>query len=163
MWKDIKGFEGLYQISDCGEVKSLYRIRKGKSGSNVPVTERILKYSIDKDGYRKVTLMKDGKMYYFRICRLVAEEFIPNPNNYPVVNHKNEIKNDDTVNNLEWCTNAYNTRYSIWKQSHKISCNGVEYASIRDCSRKLNIDSKSIRYCLKNNTMYKNTLNFKYI
>lgn len=113
MWKDIKGFEGLYQISDCGEVKSLYRMRKGKSGADVPVTERILKYSIDKDGYHKVILMKDGKMYYFRICRLVAEAFIPNPNNYPVVNHKNEIKNDDTVNNLEWCTNAYNTRYSI--------------------------------------------------
>lgn len=163
MWRDIKDFEGYYQISDSGEVRSLERIRLSKNGCICPVKERILKPSIDKNGYRKITLMKNGKYYYYRICRLVALAFIPNPSNYPVVNHKNEIKDDDRVENLEWCSFAYNTRYSIYKQSHKISCNGIEYPSIRECSRKLNIDNSCIRYCLKTGGVYKRLLTFKYI
>jgi hypothetical protein len=163
MWKDIKDFEGYYQVSDSGEVKSVARARLSKNGCICPVNERILKPSMDKDGYRRVTLMKDGRYYYYRICRLVAQAFIPNTSNYPVVNHKNEVKNDDRVCNLEWCTISYNTRYSIYKQSHKILCNDIEYPSINECARRLNIDSKSIRYCLKTGRKYKNKLTFKYI
>lgn len=163
MWKDIPNFEGCYQVSDIGEIKSLPRIRRSKGKSICTVKERILKPNIDKDGYKWVTLMKDSKPYYYRVCRLVAYAFIENPFNYPVVNHINEIKNDDRVENLEWCTMQYNTQYSIYKVSHRIACNGIEYPSINECSRALMIDSHSIRYCLKTGKPYKRILYFKYI
>lgn len=163
MWKDIKGYEGIYQIDEYGTVKSLQRTRIGKAGSTVIVPERILKQKTDKDGYKEVTLSDNGKMKYFRVHRLVAEAFIPNPNAYPVINHLDENPANNHISNLEWCTCSYNTRYSIYKVSHKISCNGVEYPSIRECSRELNIDTNCIRYCLKTGKPYKGILTFKYL
>ena len=99
-WKDIKGFEGLYQVSNLGKVKSL----SGKK----PL---IKKQTFDKDGYLKVTLSKKGKKYNKRIHRVVAETFIPNTNKLPQVNHKDEIKTNNSVFNLEWCSNFYNSCY----------------------------------------------------
>lgn len=103
-FKDIKGYEGLYQISNLGRVKSLNYRHTGR--------EKILKLKIDKDGYLLICLYKNGKQKFFTIHRLVAEEFIPNPNNLPQVNHKNEIKDDNRMENLEWCTVKYNNIYN---------------------------------------------------
>ncbi len=89
VWKDIKGFEGLYQVSTQGQVKS----RRG-----------ILKPYINHKGYLKVCLSKDGVKYKKRVNRLVAEAFIENPLNLPQVNHKDRNKNNNAVSNLEWCT-----------------------------------------------------------
>ena len=98
IWKEIKDYEGLYQISNTGKIMN----KKGK----------ILKLSIDIYGYVKIQLCKNGKHKWFQVHRLVAQAFISNPNNYPCVNHKNEIKDDNRVENLEWCTVKYNNIYN---------------------------------------------------
>lgn len=117
IWKDIKGYEGLYQVSNFGRVKSLERIKNGRKTlneeySSLPVKERILKPSITNSGYLQVVLFKNNVGTTCKIHRLVAEAFLPNPNNYPCVNHKNCIKTDDTVENLEWCDYQYNNTYA---------------------------------------------------
>ena len=114
-WKDIiiekngiiYDYTGLYQVSNLGRVKSLDRIdasghrRKGK----------IMKLKPRKDGYVYATLCKDGEKQQFTVHRLVATTFIPNSENLPVVNHKNETKTDNVWTNLEWCTEEYNANY----------------------------------------------------
>ena len=103
IWKDIKGYEGIYQVSSHGRVRSLKYSK-----------ERILKPRKDKGGYKQVELCRDGKGKTYRVHRLVAEAFIPNPNNLPCVNHKiddYEHRSDNRVENLEWCTVAYNNNY----------------------------------------------------
>ena len=118
IWKDIKGYEGLYQVSSLGRIKSMERIAR----NNHRVRERILKTYIDKDGYIKCCLCKEGKRKPLMVHRLVAKAFIPNVNNYPVVNHKDEVKDNNIVDNLEWCTAKYNSNYgtSIKRMSEKL-------------------------------------------
>ena len=111
IWKDIVGFEGLYEISSKGRVKSLEREIDTKWGNTRPLKGRILKPQLDKYGYLYVHLFKDKKNYHKTIHRLVATAFIPNPNNYPQVNHKDEDKTNNCVENLEWCDNTYNINY----------------------------------------------------
>ena len=109
-WRDIANFEGLYLISNLGHVKSVERYKRNNAGTQF-VNERLRVLTPDKDGYLKVCLSKDGKHYVRSVHRLVAEAFIPNPDNLPVINHKNEDKQDNRVENLEWCTVQYNTMY----------------------------------------------------
>lgn len=96
IWEDIKGYEHLYQISNLGRVKS-----KAKHAGRSTRPERILKQSIDKDGYFRVSLCQNGKVRFLGVHRLMAEAFIPNPNHLPQVNHKNENKADNNLSNLE--------------------------------------------------------------
>lgn len=110
MWKDIKNFEGLYQISDTGEVKSVKRLKQNNNGYQ-EVKDRLRVLTPDKDGYLRVCLSKHGKHYLKTVHRLVAEAFIPNPDNLPIINHMDEDKQNNSVDNLEWCTVQYNTRY----------------------------------------------------
>jgi hypothetical protein len=105
IWKDVKDFEGLYQVSNLGNVKRLVSKRV--------LAERLIGSTIDRYGYVKRVLCKDGKMYFFTEHRLVANAFIPNDFNKPAVNHINGIKTDNIVENLEWCTNKENTQHSI--------------------------------------------------
>jgi|SRR5208282_1249760 len=107
IWKDIIGYESLYQISNLGRVKSL--IRKNR------LTEKICKPSFDKDGYLLMHLCKKGIKKTFKMHRLVAQAFIPNPNNLPEVNHKGKDgdKTNNYVNNLEWCTKPFNMKHSF--------------------------------------------------
>jgi len=113
IWKDIEGYEGLYQVSNTGKVKSLQRFKKGRrrlSGEHcsLPVREKLLKYKTDKDGYLSATLSKNGKNKEFRVSRLVAQAFILNASNLPVVHHKDECVTNNNVENLEWMTNRDN-------------------------------------------------------
>ena len=109
-WRDIPNFEGLYLISNLGHVKSVERYKRNNAGTQF-VNERLRVLSPDKDGYLRVCLSKDGLHYVKSVHRLVAEAFIPNPDNLPVINHKNEDKQDNRAENLEWCTVQYNTMY----------------------------------------------------
>ncbi len=98
IWKDIKGYEGIYQVSNTGKIKSIKR--------NI-----ILKNIIHHYGYLIVQLNKNGVGKDFSVHRLVAGAFIPNTDNLPQVNHKDENKLNNNVENLEWCTAGYNTNY----------------------------------------------------
>lgn len=113
IWKDIPNYEGLYQVSNLGRVKSLPRtvIRTHNGTGDLLLKSRILSPSTYPKGYKKVTLRKNNKSKYFFVHRLVAEVFIPNPNNYPHVNHKDENPSNNDFRNLEWCTNDYNMSY----------------------------------------------------
>lgn len=110
-WKGVEGFEDRYKVSDLGEIKSLDffdswgRLRKG----------RILKVPLDKRGYPRVSISKGGLKKAFRIHRLVATAFIPNPENLPQVNHKDGNKLNNHVDNLEWCDNSHNVQHAYSK------------------------------------------------
>lgn len=110
-WKPIKGYEGIYEVSSLGRVKSLARKVYYPKGGGRCVKERILIPSSDKDGYLYVTLAKEGDKKTRKIHRLVAETFIPNPNKKPQVNHINEVVNDNRATNLEWCTSKENINH----------------------------------------------------
>lgn len=111
IWKDIIGYEGLYQISNLGSVKSLERYRAYKNGKPRHMKSKKLIPGRSKCGYYTVVLYKEGKRKTHTIHRLVAKAFIPNPNNYPYVNHIDENKTNNHISNLEWCTASYNSRH----------------------------------------------------
>ena len=102
-WQPVKGYDGIYEVSDKGRVRSLNYNHTG--------TDRILKPRKNGDGYLQVGLWKDGHVKTVRIHRLVAEAFIQNPNNLETVNHKDEVKTNNTVSNLEWMSKKDNNNY----------------------------------------------------
>ena len=108
IWKDVKGYEGSYQVSNLGNVKSLDRIITHRNGRKFNVKGKMLTPKKHTGGYSQVCLSKRNYRY---IHRLVAEVFIPNPENLPEVNHKDENKKNNHAENLEWCTSKYNTNY----------------------------------------------------
>ena len=110
IWKDVAGYEGYYQVSNKGHVRSVERVVPfGKQARTAPAKERIKR--MDKRGYLTVTLSKGNSLKNAKVHRLVAEAFIPNPCNFPEVNHKDENKQNNSVDNLEWCVHIYNAVY----------------------------------------------------
>lgn len=108
IWKDIKGYEGKYQVSTLGYVKSLVMW----TGDKYIKRDKILRGVLYKNGYMYVGLSKDGKVKRFKVNRLVAEAFIDNPYNLPVTNHKNGDKTNNTVGNLEWTSYSENLKHA---------------------------------------------------
>ena len=102
-WKPVEGYEGLYEISNLGRVKSLNYNRTG--------VEKVLKPENDKDGYLRVVLYRNGKRKMFQVHRLVSTAFIPNPLGLPEVNHKDENPSNNVVGNIEWCNRLYNNNF----------------------------------------------------
>ena len=150
IWHDIEGYEGLYQISNKGHVKSLYK------GS-----ERILRPVIDRYGYYRIMLYNDSVRKIFSIHRLVAQAFIPNLYNKPQVNHLDENKKNNSVDNLEWATAKENSNYgsrnekvadSRSKPILQYSKSGDfirEWKSAAEVERVLGINNSDIIQCCK--------------
>lgn len=147
IWKDIVGYEGLYQVSNLGRVKSSFRYKK------------ILKQFEDNKDYLRVTLYKNNKSKSIKVHKLVAEAFIPNPNNYNCVNHKDENKTNNNVENLEFCSFYYNLMYGtrvqrIAEKNNKpilqfdLEGNFIkEFESITQASKELNNSLNNISQC----------------
>lgn len=154
IWKDIKGYEGLYQVSNWGRVKSLAKN-----------TEYIMKGYVNKKGYKSISLFKNHKYKNLLIHQLVAIAFIPNNENLTQINHKDENKTNNKIYNLEWCTQKYNNSYGsrlqrtsesqkgkekprCWKAVLQIDkdTNEIinEFASIKEASKFLNIYPSNI-------------------
>ena len=156
-WKPIPGYEGLYEVSNYGRVRSFKWSSNGK----------ILSPCKDGSGYCFVNLCKDGKVKPRIIHRLVAEAFIPNPNNFPQVNHMDECKENNYFGNLEWCSPAYNISYGtrtrrmaeknskpvvqLDKKGNFIS----EFESLTEASKITDIVISSICCCCNHKPGYK--------
>lgn len=111
-WKPVHGYEGYYEVSNLGNVRGVDRVVKDKSGNTRLVRGRkIAKSTHYRNGYMSVMLSRDCEQKRFTVHRLVAEAFVSNPHGYPEVNHKDENKENNAAENLEWCTHLYNNRY----------------------------------------------------
>lgn len=110
VWIDVVGFEGFYKVSRTGKILSCERIIFNK-GNSVYLPAKIHNQRSNAQGYLTAVLSKDGHSKKFLVHRLVAMAFLPNPNKYDCVNHKNEVKTDNRVENLEWCSREYNNNY----------------------------------------------------
>lgn len=164
IFKSIKGFENMYEISNYGIIKSVDRNIICKDGQIKPIKSRYIRPADNGSGYKFVYLWKDNKQHRYYVHRLVAETFIPNPDNLPEVNHIDNNKNNNHVNNLEWCNRLYNERQ---KPKHisgypakpieqiDVITNEIiaEFESISDCERKLHINSATIRKHIENNNV----------
>lgn len=145
-WKDVKGYEGRYKVSSFGNVYSYY-------------VDRNLSIAANKTGYKYVVLKKDGKQKHMQVHRLVAEAFIPNPKNLPIINHKDINVSNNHVDNLEWCDYHYNNTYDnaqlkrgevLSKHVYAYDKNGDlvhEYNSTNEAGMVLNIGSQSVSWC----------------
>lgn len=130
-WEDIKNYEGLYKVSNLGNVKSLKR----ETNNQFCKEDKILKKRKHKNGYDFVVLYKNGTSKEVSIHRLVATAFLENKNNYDCVNHINGIKNDNRVENLEWCTFSHNTKEAfktgLMKTNYKVLKKNSEAMAIK--------------------------------
>lgn len=139
VWKDIKGYEGLYQVSNLGNIRSLNAMIncKGARGIDKHIRYgRVLSKAIGTTGYYIIVLSKNSKTKQARIHRLVAEAFIDNPNNYPCVNHIDGNKLNNNVDNLEWCSHSHNN-----KEAYRL---GLKKSTWKGKINKENPNSKPI-------------------
>ena len=114
-WRPIEGYEGLYEVSNTGQVRSFDRYVKYSNGRIHLHKGKVLSPIKDKDGYLQVNLCYNGKIHQIKIHRLVAQAFLSNPDNLLYVNHKDEVKTNNSVDNLEWCDVKYNNNYGSRK------------------------------------------------
>lgn len=144
-WKPVKGYEGLYEVSDLGNVRSLNYKKTGDV--------RLMHPAKNKDGYLHLGLRKDGEYRQYGVHRIVAEAFIPNPDNLPQVNHKDENPLNNNVSNLEWCTCMYNNNYGKHsKYVVQYTKDGVllkVHKGISVASRETNVDFRNISDCCR--------------
>lgn len=152
-WKIITEFP-TYSVSNFG------RVRNNTTGY-------ILYGGYDKDKYRQVTICYNNKQYNRRICRLVAKAFLPNPNNLPQVNHKDENKENDFANNLEWCSSKYNNNYGTRTQKTRrpIMCieTGKIYDAIKFAVNEMKVSYTTIRVACLNPNRTAAGLHWKYV
>lgn len=150
IWKDIKGYEGLYQVSNLGRVKSL--LFRNNITAKKRETPLIMKFT-KRSGYYNIVLRNEKGRKSFQIHRLVAQTFIPNPNNKPFVNHINFNRLDNNINNLEWCTQKENVQHSICnmkvRKSITHSNTKEKYISYRKSRNeyRIIIDKKEYKSC----------------
>jgi len=143
IWKDIEGYEGLYQVSNMGRVRSLDRKVATAYSAIRTFKGKILAPWTDRYGYLHVNLWSERKMKSKTVHRLVAGAFISNPDNMPEVNHKDEDKQNNRADNLEWCDTRYNINYG--NRSHKVSQTRISNAILGLRVEQLTMDGQHVR------------------
>ena len=170
-FKPVQGYAGIYEISNLGRVKSLSRVVERKDGNSRVTEDRIILPFLTKCGYHQIVLCKDGVRKKHYIHRLVANAFIENPNKLPIINHKDENKLNNRVDNLEWCSAYYNLRYGKMQAKlvkiRVLDSKGdiIEVVEgIRECERKYSISKYLIKQSSDGKDLIgegKNKYNFK--
>ena len=160
IWKDIPHYEGLYQVSNLGRVKKLSQERENWKGGKWITPEHIMLVRLNKDGYSHLSLTtKNGKRKDEKVHRLVAMAFIPNPDNLPEVNHKNCIRNDNRVENLEWVSRKQQMEHrskSGNASNKKVKCieTGQIFNTSTEASKVNGGDSGNIRKSARSEGKY---------
>lgn len=162
IWKPVKGFEGLYEVSNMGNVRSVDRYVM--SGNHCCLLKgKPIKACYNSDGYLIDGLYKNGKRKRYFVHRLVAEAFIPNPKNLPCVDHINTVRDDNSVENLRWCTRKENSNnpltieHLIYQKINKpvyyIDEDGskISFKSISEAARKIGCSQRFLSKALKKN------------
>jgi hypothetical protein len=165
-WKDVVGYEGLYQVSNMGNVRSLDRVIQQEGKSPYVWEGRMLSPASDRYGYKQAHFLVKGERKHPYVHRMVAEAFIPNPNGYKEVNHMDENPGNNRVDNLEWCDRVYNVRYGTGQERRAakirrpiiqkdLSGNVVhEWGSLTECQRETWMLTGHICRALKHYPMY---------
>lgn len=147
IWKPIKGYEGLYEISNLGNVKCVEHKCKGRFGNLRTVKEHMMKCVLNKtNGYYYVSLSKGDRGKTFAVHRLVANAFIPNPNNLQILNHIDENKQNNVIDNLEWCTSLYNNTYNDVHKKRKRYSHTWEYEKDNIIKKAKNLNNEIISF-----------------
>ena len=160
IWKAVEGYEGIYEVSNLGQVRSLDKEQPVFGDKGVKIRQGIIKrHNIGRTGYHYVMLVKDGIAKNHRVHRLVANAFVPNPDNLPEVNHKDENKANNRADNLEWCTSKYNANYGTRNERKaegkrrpvlQLDKDGNvirEYASVTEAAEAVGSSSSHISRC----------------
>jgi len=172
-WRAVAGYEGLYEVSNLGRVRKLanvsYRPNRWGTITEYHQKGKMLVPAFDgKKNYLFIALSKEGTKTFFTIHRLVAKAFIPNPDNLPQVNHKDENKTNNRADNLEWCTNIYNSYYGNHSKCKKVlqmDDDGnviAEYDSTRAAAKVIGVDHVSIAYACRGKTKTIRGYHWKY-
>lgn len=157
-WRPIKDYEGLYEVSDKGNVKSIERIIiESSTGKKRPIRERLVNFGDNGNGYKFCYLWKNNKSKRFYIHRLVAETFIPNPNNLPQVNHKDLNKDNNSIENLEWVTSADNNLH--YKGMLIADSNGNIYKGRKLLAKELGISEGKLKWAFERTGYYEHNIN----
>ena len=152
IWLPIEGYENLYEVSNLGRVRRLESFVTNTNGVTQKFPGKILKPAANKTGYLTVNLSKNGIVRTCSIHRLVSQAFLPNPNNLPQVNHRDENKQNNSVENLEWCTQKENVNYgtgikrSSEKRSKQVLCVELNqiFPSLNEAARQLRLSVGNI-------------------
>lgn len=171
IWRDISGYEGLYQVSNLGRIKRLPRVVIRSDGRRRTFCESISKGHLHNTGYYVINLTKNVISKRKLVHRLVAEAFLPNPNHYPVIHHIDANKTNERADNLMWCSYSFNIKHSYEFEGHRPSMKGVfgkdnphsvpivqislqgevlaHFVNIMEAARKLNVNHTNITACIK--------------
>lgn len=161
VWKPILGYEEYYEVSNLGRVRTIPRVVNTNNGGYITIPRFIKSLTLHYKGYLQVRLKVNNKPKTMFVHRLVAEAFIPNLNGYKYINHKDEDKTNNRVDNLEWCTALHNNEYGSrlsrisnslkGRKTHnsvKVTFNGVEYLSISDAAGANNMSCYKLKKLL---------------
>lgn len=171
-WRDVVGYEGYYQVSNFARIKRLFNqfnVIRGESVVRMSNPEYILNGNINKWGYHKVILRKEGKGKPYLVHRLVAQSFIPNPNNYETINHIDCNKLNNSIDNLEWCSRNRNTKHA-WENGlysnftyKNVICTETnkEWQSVKAAATELGIRPQALARMLRGDRRNNTTLIYK--